>query len=172
MLSRLPGATRPPEANARLTTTVLSMLRKAAHKPSDLDGSDHEHASGSDCVAAVRAQLGSARRDGRRLGTLPDLYRFLAGAARRGHLVRPGHAARWVRPVAILANGLMLASTPIDGGHYFVDVFAGIALALAAIAAAHSASRVLQRRICVLAPKLAGAIPMPLPRGQAARVPL
>ena len=80
--------------------------------------------------------------------------------------------ARWMRPVAILANGLMLASTPIDGGHYFIDIFAGIAVAVAAIAAAHAASRVLQRRICVLATKLGGAIPLPLPRGQAAGVPL
>jgi len=80
--------------------------------------------------------------------------------------------ARWMRPVAILANGLMLASTPIDGGHYFIDVFAGIAVALIAIAAAHAASRVLQRRICVSAPKLAGALPVPLPDAQAAGVPL
>ena len=80
--------------------------------------------------------------------------------------------ARWMRPAAILANGLMLASTPIDGGHYFVDVFAGIAVALAAIAAAHAVSRVLQRRICVSVPKLAGAIPLPLQQGHAAAVPL
>jgi hypothetical protein len=40
---------------------------------------------------------------------------------------------RWMRPVALLSNGLMLAATPIDGGHYFVDVFAGLALAAAAI---------------------------------------
>lgn len=80
--------------------------------------------------------------------------------------------ARWMRPVAILANGLMLASTPIDGGHYFIDIVAGIAVAVAAIAAAHAASRVLQQRICVLAPKLAGALPVPLPRRQAAGVPL
>jgi PAP2 superfamily len=39
----------------------------------------------------------------------------------------------WMRPVALLANGLMLAATPIDGGHYFIDVFAGLAIAAAAI---------------------------------------
>jgi hypothetical protein len=39
----------------------------------------------------------------------------------------------WMRPVALLANGLMLAATPIDGGHYFIDVFAGLAVAAAAI---------------------------------------
>jgi hypothetical protein len=33
--------------------------------------------------------------------------------------------------------GLMLLATPVDGAHYFVDVFAGIALAAAAMALAH-----------------------------------
>jgi hypothetical protein len=32
--------------------------------------------------------------------------------------------------------GLMLLATPVDGAHYFVDVFAGIALAMAAMASA------------------------------------
>ncbi len=40
---------------------------------------------------------------------------------------------RWMRPVAVLANGMMLASTPIDGGHYFIDVMAGLAIAAIAI---------------------------------------
>ena len=44
----------------------------------------------------------------------------------------------WVRPVAILANGAMLASTPVDGGHYFIDLFAGIAVALLAIVLARA----------------------------------
>jgi membrane-associated phospholipid phosphatase len=39
----------------------------------------------------------------------------------------------WMRPVALVANGLMLASTPIDGGHYFVDVLAGLGLAAVSI---------------------------------------
>jgi len=43
---------------------------------------------------------------------------------------------RWMRPIAFLANGAMLASTPIDGGHYFIDLIAGIAIAVLAIAAA------------------------------------
>jgi PAP2 superfamily len=42
----------------------------------------------------------------------------------------------WMRPIALAANGLMLAATPIGGGHYFVDVFAGIGVAVLAIAAA------------------------------------
>ena len=43
---------------------------------------------------------------------------------------------RWMRPIALVANAAMLASTPVDGGHYFVDLIAGIALAGAAILAA------------------------------------
>jgi PAP2 superfamily len=43
---------------------------------------------------------------------------------------------RWIRPIALIANGAMLASTPIDGGHYFIDLIAGVAIAVLAIAAA------------------------------------
>jgi len=41
-----------------------------------------------------------------------------------------------LRPVAILANVAMIAATPAVGGHYFVDVVAGLALAAASIAVA------------------------------------
>jgi PAP2 superfamily len=34
----------------------------------------------------------------------------------------------WLRPVSLFVNGLLLLSTPIHGGHYFIDVFAGIAM--------------------------------------------
>ena len=47
----------------------------------------------------------------------------------------------WMRPFALLANGAMLASTPVDGGHYFIDVFAGIAVAVLAIWVARAVSR-------------------------------
>jgi hypothetical protein len=43
---------------------------------------------------------------------------------------------RWIRPIALLANGAMMASTPINGGHYFCDLWAGIAVAVLAIVAA------------------------------------
>ncbi len=42
----------------------------------------------------------------------------------------------WMRPVALIANIGMLLATPMVGGHYFVDVFAGIGVAVLAIAAA------------------------------------
>jgi PAP2 superfamily len=44
--------------------------------------------------------------------------------------------AWWMRPFALLAYGGMLLATPLVGGHYFVDVFAGGGLAVLAIAAA------------------------------------
>lgn len=47
----------------------------------------------------------------------------------------------WMRPFALLANGAMLVSTPVDGGHYFIDLFAGIAVAVVAIVAARAVSR-------------------------------
>jgi membrane-associated phospholipid phosphatase len=42
----------------------------------------------------------------------------------------------WLRPLALIINGGMLLATPLVGGHYFVDVFAGIGLAVLSIAAA------------------------------------
>ena len=42
----------------------------------------------------------------------------------------------WMRPLALIANGGMLLATPIGGGHYFVDVLAGVGVAVLAIAAA------------------------------------
>jgi membrane-associated phospholipid phosphatase len=40
---------------------------------------------------------------------------------------------RWV---TIAINTLMLVSIPVDGGHYFIDVLAGLAIASASIVAA------------------------------------
>jgi PAP2 superfamily protein len=42
----------------------------------------------------------------------------------------------WMRPVMLIASGTMLVATPVGGGHFFVDVFAGIAVAVLAIVAA------------------------------------
>lgn len=42
----------------------------------------------------------------------------------------------WMRPIALIASVTMLIATPIGGGHYFVDVFAGMAVAVLAIVAA------------------------------------
>jgi hypothetical protein len=40
---------------------------------------------------------------------------------------------RWIGPIALVANCAMLLATPIGGGHYFVDIFAGIAIAAISI---------------------------------------
>jgi len=34
----------------------------------------------------------------------------------------------WLRPLALIANVSMLLATPLVGGHYFVDVIAGVGL--------------------------------------------
>jgi hypothetical protein len=64
--------------------------------------------------------------------TFPSLHAALAVVLIAG--LWPVPKLRW----AILTlNLLMLAGTPIDGSHYFADVFAGIALAALSIYASH-----------------------------------
>ncbi len=47
----------------------------------------------------------------------------------------------WARWPGLVLNVTMLASTPLNGGHYFADVFAGVAVALGALAAVHGLGR-------------------------------
>lgn len=47
----------------------------------------------------------------------------------------------WMRPWALMMCALMLIATPLLGGHYFVDIFAGVAVAGIAIALASSIER-------------------------------
>ena len=54
---------------------------------------------------------------------------------------------RWVRPLVVIVNGAMLASTPIGGGHYFVDLMAGIAITVLAIMAAGWVRRTIEARV-------------------------
>jgi hypothetical protein len=60
-----------------------------------------------------------------------------------------------LRPAAILANGLMLAATPVIGGHYFVDVLAGIAVAAVSIVIA---GRICRRIVAIPADRAATGI--------------
>jgi hypothetical protein len=53
---------------------------------------------------------------------------------------------RWIRPIAAVAFAAMLAATPINGGHYLIDVIAGSAIAALAIVAARAAGRIIARR--------------------------
>ncbi|MBM3529614.1 MAG: phosphatase PAP2 family protein [Alphaproteobacteria bacterium] len=64
--------------------------------------------------------------------------------------------SKWFRPIAVVSNLAMLAATPITGGHYFVDLAAGIAVAILAIAAA----KVVGRRLAAEAAN-AQAAPQP-----------
>jgi len=50
---------------------------------------------------------------------------------------------RWFRPVNIMVNGATMVATPIGGGHFLVDMLAGIAVAILAICAARSAARLI-----------------------------
>jgi hypothetical protein len=43
---------------------------------------------------------------------------------------------KWLRWPGVAVNAVMIAATPVIGSHYFVDVIAGVALAVAAIALA------------------------------------
>ena len=83
--------------------------------------------------------------DGLRNGS----YRQLLSIGAEGIITFPSlHAAfavilvaafwplRLLRWLALALNAIVLASTPVDGAHYFVDIFAGLAVAAAAIAIA------------------------------------
>jgi hypothetical protein len=70
----------------------------------------------------------------------------------------------WARPIALLANGMMMAATPIDGGHYFIDLIAGIAVAVPAIMAARWMSERIAERADPqhdLAPAVSATSPAP-----------
>jgi membrane-associated phospholipid phosphatase len=100
----------------------------------------HLHLSGQDypAIAPVTQSLHLPVFHGLRDGTL----RRLVGDGAEGIITFPSlHTAlgvlfilalwpvRKLRWIAILLNVVMIAATPIDGGHYFSDVIAGIAIA-------------------------------------------
>ena len=83
------------------------------------------------------------------LGLRDGSYRLLMAVGSEGIITFPSlHAALavilmaafWPVPVArwlsAVVNSLMLASTPIDGSHYLIDVLAGIAIAILCLVAA------------------------------------
>ena len=84
------------------------------------------------------------------LGLRDGSFRLLMATGSEGIITFPSlHAALavilmaafWPVPIARWlgagVNMLMLAATPIDGSHYFVDVLAGVAIAVFCLAAAH-----------------------------------
>jgi hypothetical protein len=60
---------------------------------------------------------------------------------------------RWMRPIALFANGAMIAATPVHGAHYFIDIVAGIALAVLSIVVAKAMGRWLATHIAAVQPK-------------------
>jgi hypothetical protein len=132
-------------ALALVVTTILSALVPAygVYQQIGLDPAELEHIDARAYLDTVR-DLAPVRA-----GTLRHLDLF----ALAGIVTFPSfHAAsallyawafwpvRWMRPVALLANGAMLASTPLNGGHYFIDLIAGVAIAVLAIIAARRLS--------------------------------
>jgi membrane-associated phospholipid phosphatase len=86
-------------------------------------------------------------------GLRDGTYRVISGGGMEGIITFPSfHAALavvfmvalWPIPVVrwfgIAINSLMIVATPIDGGHYFIDVIAGIATAVLCIATARAAA--------------------------------
>jgi hypothetical protein len=125
-------------ALALIATTVVSALVPAygVYQQIGLDPAALEHLDARAYLDTVR-DLAPVRA-----GTLRHLDLF----ALAGIVTFPSfHASsaalyawafwpvRWMQPVALIANGAMMASTPIDGGHYFIDLIAGVAIAVLAI---------------------------------------
>lgn len=94
--------------------------------------------------------------------------RGLTGLASEGIITFPSfHAALgvifmvglWpipvIRWIGAVVNGLMIVATPVDGGHYFIDVFAGIAIAVLCLVAARRIVQAAQRP----APAVAAMVP-------------
>jgi len=53
---------------------------------------------------------------------------------------------RRLRPFTVLLFGLMLAATPVNGGHYLVDIIAGVAIAIVSLLAAKAVGRFIAGR--------------------------
>jgi PAP2 superfamily len=73
---------------------------------------------------------------------------------------------KWARPIFIPLNALLLAATPANGGHYFIDIIAGVAIAVAAIVAARRVGRLVAERafgLGPLTPKSAAVATAPAP---------
>jgi membrane-associated phospholipid phosphatase len=114
-----------------LATIVIGILLPAA------GAFVHYHlpiAAHTGYVAQMAALRDGALRDihvsqGQGLVTFPSFHASLACLC--AYAAR--HLRRWW-PFALPWNLLVIASAPADGGHYFVDILAGILLALAVIA--------------------------------------
>lgn len=70
-------------------------------------------------------------------------------------------AIRWLRPIVFVCNGLLILSTPVEGGHYFIDVVAGIVLAFLSIWVARATVRAFARDLKATRPVPESAMASP-----------
>jgi PAP2 superfamily len=128
-------------ALALIATTVLSTLTPAlgTYYELGLTPADHAHITPGGFLDQLRdfprVRDGSLRQlDIKHLVGIITFPSFHAAAA--ALYLWAFWAVWWMRPLALMTNGMMLLATPIGGGHYFVDVFAGMGVAVLAIVAA------------------------------------
>lgn len=82
------------------------------------------------------AQLDLARMQG--IITFPSYHAGLSAVTLWGFWTSGVRWLKWTGPIVALGT---IVATPVDGGHYFVDVLAGIAIAIASILVASRAVR-------------------------------
>lgn len=70
-------------------------------------------------------------------------------------------SVRWTRITALVIYGAMLIATPLIGGHYFVDLAAGVTVAAGAIALARAITDRLARAEPAFWPAVLGPLPGP-----------
>ncbi len=140
--------------------TTLATIAIAALAPAagvwgyyNLHPADHPHIAPA--AHGIHLPIFNGLRDGS--------YRLLVATGAEGIITFPSlHAALavllaaaiWPLPVlrwiGVVLNTIMLVSIPVDGGHYFIDVFAGVAIACLSLYVTH-------QLIARLTPSLAGA---------------
>jgi hypothetical protein len=125
---------------AFMLTTIITIAISAIMPAQGVWG--HLHLSPTDhpAIAPITQSLHLPIFHGLRDGT----WRLLTGAGSEGIITFPSlHAALgllfivaawpvpYVRWAAASINVMMIVATPVDGGHYFADVIAGVAIAAA-----------------------------------------
>jgi len=87
-----------------------------------------------------------------KLDEMPDLVIFPSFHTASGLLIIYAYQGiRFVAPVSIVYALIMIASTPIMGGHYFTDMIGGMALTAVSILA-HRRHRAIGRELTVASP--------------------
>jgi membrane-associated phospholipid phosphatase len=144
-----------------MLTVIISVFLPAAGAYAflDLSPADYPHLHPVDDFDHIRHLL--LLREGRmrvlEIGQLTGIVTFPSFHAAGAILYLWAlWAITWTRAIALICNVLLLMSTPIDGGHYFIDVIAGVALATLSILAV--------RRLCGAFQCGPGQTALPTPR--------